>query len=133
MKKIVFFIFFIAFTSVFSQQATPLKQDSIIGVYQKVDVEPSYPGGINAFRTNFMNAFNAAKITAIGTVKCEASFIIDEEGNVSKIVATGNNPSMNNETVRSIREISKKKWEPAKINGKPVKYKFRLPLTMSFE
>ncbi len=40
---------------------------------------------------------------------------------------------MNKEMERVVKAMAKTKWNPAELNGKPVKYRFKLPITMQFE
>lgn len=138
MKKTSILIAILGFNLVFSQNQNsainktlqPEKKDSL---YQKTDEFPVYPGGINVFKKNFATMLNASKINAKGTIKSEAQLIISEEGNVTDIKIIGDNKSMNKEMERVAKLMSKTKWTPAKMNGKPVKFRFKLPITMSLE
>ncbi|WP_265426789.1 hypothetical protein [Chryseobacterium sp. YIM B08800] len=137
MKKTLIVTLFLSFGIFFSQNHTSAlnktfeleKKDSL---YQDADELPVYPGGINAFRNNFAKTFNSSKINANGLAKSEARFVISEEGIITDIVIIGENKSMNKEMERSIKSMSKTKWKPAILNGKPVKYLFRLPIAMNF-
>lgn len=120
---------------IFSQVASPLKEE-YVNVEKEIEErgkKPEYPGGINAFRKNFSQTFDGSKINDKGMVKSEAQFIISEEGIVTDIVTLGNSKSMNKEMERSIKAMSKTKWKPAELDGKPVKYRFKLPITMTFQ
>lgn len=93
----------------------------------------TYPGGMEAFRNNFAQIFDHSRISSKGRITTEAQFIVSEEGIINDIVITGDSKSMNREMERAIKKMSKTKWQPAELDGKPVKYRFRLPITMSFE
>ncbi|MBD3904966.1 energy transducer TonB [Chryseobacterium sp. Ch-15] len=137
MKKTLIVILFLSFGIFFSQNRTSAinktfeleKKDSL---YQDADELPVYPGGISAFRNNFAKTFDSSKINANGLGKSEARFVISEDGIITDIVIIGENKSMNKEMERSIKSMSKTKWKPALLNGQPVKYLFRLPITMNF-
>ncbi|MGD1318697.1 energy transducer TonB [Chryseobacterium sp. 2R14A] len=138
MKKTLILILFLAFNLIFSQNKTAdinktlelQKKDSL---YNEVDEPAVYPGGINTFRNNFAKTFNSSKINAKGKVKSEAQFVVSQEGIISDIKIIGDNKSMNKEMERAIKAMSKTKWEPAKIDGKPVKFYFKLPITINIE
>jgi hypothetical protein len=137
MKKISVLILMLGFHLVFSQQIPSADKTSEIEKIDSSTVKsgelPIYPGGIDVFKRNFSQMFNASKINAKGTVKSEAQLIISEGGNVTDIKIVGNNKSKNKEMERVAKIMSKTQWIPAKINGKPVKFKFKLPITMVFE
>ena len=50
----------------------------------------------------------------------------------SNIKIIGKNTDFNNEAERTIKSI-KTKWTPGKVNGQPVRSRFRFPVTMNFE
>ncbi|WP_449388932.1 hypothetical protein [Chryseobacterium lineare] len=133
MNKLLLLIILAGSTKVFSQEMISSKQENVIdeNVYETADSQPEYPGGINAFRTNFTKTFNASNINATGFIKSEAQFVISKEGMITDIKIVGANKSMNKEMERSIKALSKTIWKPAEIKGKPVKYKFKLPITMN--
>lgn len=136
MKKLLVLVVLISSIKIFSQETVVVKPEanpSNDTVYEKVDKIPEYPGGINAFRTNFSKTFDGSKINAKGMIKSEAQFVISKEGIITDIVIIGGNKSMNKEMERSIKAMSKTKWIPAEINRQYVNYKFKLPITMNFE
>ena len=67
-----------------------------------------------------------------GVVKSEVTFVVERDGSITDVKATGSNSAMNAEAIRTVKSI-KNKWAPAKINGQAVRYRYRLPLTMQFE
>ncbi len=102
-------------------------------VYSEVDQSPEFPGGIGAFRNKVSGSFNASSMKGDeGTVKTEVTFVVERDGSITDVKTDGKNLDFNSETIRTIKSI-KNKWTPAKINGKSVRYRFRLPLTMNFE
>lgn len=99
-----------------------------------VDVLPSYPGGINEFRTLVSKNFDTTVLTGQeGLMKSTIYFTIDENGNVSDFMSEGEHPKFNEEALRSIKlSNQEKKWTPAKKDGQNVSYVFKMPLTMQF-
>lgn len=133
MKKLHLFLLIINSLFAFAQEAKPEKQISKDSIYLTVDYAPEFPGGISKFRQTFAQNFDSSAIIEKGTVTCNAAFVISETGEIENIEAKGSSKSFNEETVRSLKSMKKIKWTPAKVNMTPVKYLFRLPLTMRFE
>jgi hypothetical protein len=50
---------------------------------------------------------------------------------MTEVKAYGDNESFNREAERGLLKI-KDKWTPAELNGEKVRYRFRIPLTISF-
>lgn len=102
-------------------------------VYTEVEQLAEFPGGINSFRTKVSNSFDTSVMQGDeGQVKSEITFVVERDGNITDVKATGPNRDFNAEAIRTVKSI-KNKWSPAKINGQAVRYRFRLPLTMVFE
>ena len=102
-------------------------------VYTEVEQLAEFPGGINKFRSSVSNSFDTSVMDGDeGTVKTEITFVVERDGSITDVKASGSNKDFNAEAMRTVKSI-KNKWTPAKINGKSVRYRFRLPLTMQFE
>ncbi|MFB9120239.1 energy transducer TonB [Bergeyella porcorum] len=102
-------------------------------IYTSVDQESEFPGGINSFRNEVSNNFDGSAMEGgEGTLKTEITFVVERDGSITQVKATGSNSDFNREAERTVKSI-RKKWTPAKINGQPVRSRFRLPLTMNFE
>ncbi|WP_294247284.1 energy transducer TonB [uncultured Chryseobacterium sp.] len=102
-------------------------------VYTEVEQTAEFPGGINSFRNKVASNFDGSAMNGDeGTVKTEITFVVERDGSITDVKASGGNSDFNAEAIRTIKSI-KNKWTPAKINGQSVRYRFRLPLTMNFE
>ena len=113
--------------------AVESKAPSTTEVYESVDQEAEFPGSLNSFRNKIAENFdNSAMEGGEGTLKTTVTFIVERDGSISDVKATGSNSDFNSEAVRTVKSI-RTKWVPAKINGQPVRQRFRLPLTMNFE
>ena len=93
-----------------------------------VDEDPTYAGGINGFRQFLANNIQYPQIAVDQGIegKCYVSFVVDRNGSISNVaVAKGIRgcPECDKEAVRVIR-MTQGKWGAAKVNGKPVKYKY---------
>jgi len=101
-------------------------------IYTDAEKRPEYPGGIDAFRSKVYHIFDSSVLKEDkGIIKTDVAFVVETDGTISDIKASGSSQSFNLEIIRTIRMI-KNKWAPALLNGKPVRYMFRLPLTMTF-
>lgn len=101
-------------------------------VYESVDQAAEYPGGTNSFRTKFSNNFDSGSLEGEGTLKTEITFVVERDGSISQIKATGSNSDFNKEAEATVKGI-KTKWTPGKVNGQPVRSRFRFPVTMNFQ
>lgn len=80
-----------------------------------------------------METFKIGKVNGSGQVKSEVRFVIDQQGFITDIQTIGANDSMNKEMERTLKKISKTAWKPAKLNGIPVKFRFKLPITINID
>lgn len=113
--------------------AVESKAPSTTEVYESVDQEAEFPGSLNSFRNKIGENFdNSAMEGGEGSLKTTVTFIVERDGTISDVKASGSNSDFNSEAVRTVKSI-RTKWVPAKINGQPVRQRFRLPLTMNFE
>ena len=102
-------------------------------VADKVDVEANFNDGINAFRNSVQSNFDGSQFEGSGDIlKTSVTFIVERDGTISNVKATGPDSAFNREAERSIRNI-KGKWQPAKVQGQNVRSYFRFPISMRFE
>ncbi|WP_415325075.1 energy transducer TonB [Chryseobacterium sp. MMS23-Vi53] len=98
-----------------------------------IDKAADYPGGINALRQEVANLFYTDGVYAEQkTVKANVAFIVEKDGTISNVQAQGDNFTFNRQAEIALYSVSEK-FSPAIIKGDPVRYRFKLPLTMSFE
>lgn len=101
-------------------------------VYESVDQSAEFPGSINTFRTKFQNNFDSGSLEGEGTLKTEITFVVERDGTLTQVKANGSNADFNREAEATVKGI-KTKWTPAKVNGQPVRSRFRFPITMNFQ
>lgn len=120
--------------SVNFSNSIPKVEDNTTHIYDSAETEAEFvEGGINTFRSIFAKNFNTGIFKGNeGLMSSEITFIVERDGTLSDFKAYGNSKKFNNEAVRSIKSITGK-WNPAKINGQPVRQRFRLPLKMNFK
>lgn len=109
--------------------ATP-KNDEII---KNVDVEADFVGGINSFRNKVMGDFDVSKFEGIGeTLRTTVTFVVERDGTISNVKATGPDAQFNREAERTVRNL-RGAWKPAQLNGQKVRSYFQFPISMMFE
>ena len=99
-----------------------------------MDQQAEFIGGINKFRNDVGNRVsdNQDNINADGTVSTTVTFVVEKDGSITQVHATGSNSSFNKEAEKAVQNV-RGKWKPGKLNGVPVRSRFRFPLTMKFE
>ncbi|HCR76284.1 MAG TPA: hypothetical protein DIW37_07795 [Chryseobacterium sp.] len=96
---------------------------------------PQYPGGMNELRNNISKSFDGSNVKASKEpYRTEINYTVLEDGNIADVKATGNNEAFNTEAVNSFKKANENiTWKPAEKDGKQVRYRMRIPLTMSFQ
>lgn len=98
-----------------------------------IDKAADYPGGINELRKEVADLFYLGGIYSdIKTIKANVGFIVETDGRISNVKAEGDNYTFNRQAEIAVYSVSQK-FSPAIVNGNPVRYRFRLPLTMNIE
>lgn len=112
------------------QPAIPVKNPDAI--LDKVDVEASFKGGVEAFRRIVGERFDTSVLDQSGTISAIVTFVVEKDGRISNVKAKGNDADFNREAERTIKDI-KTKWTPAKLEGQVVRSYFRIPISMRVE
>ena len=101
-------------------------------VHTLVDEEADYGnGGLNGFRVKVAENFDIEAVQGEGVLTTTVKFVVETNGTVSQVKATGSNADFNREAERVVRSI--KGWNPAKKGGVNVRSYYSLPLKMKFE
>ncbi|WP_159472227.1 M56 family metallopeptidase [Chryseobacterium sp. 18068] len=97
-------------------------------------VPAEYPGGNDELRKKMGYNFDSSSLDHQNNIiKGDIFIIVDENGKASGISAVGENEKFNTEAVRVAKLANENvTWTPAKIDGKPVRYKYKIPLAMQF-
>lgn len=97
-------------------------------------VMPEYPDGIDAFKKEIANNFNAgSEVTQEkGTLQSIVIFIIEKDGSILTAKGFGENPTFNRHAEIAVL-LTKKKWQPATKDGIPQRARLRVPFTLNFE
>ena len=101
-------------------------------IHTSVDVEADYGnGGLNGFRAKVHENFDTEAVEGEGILTTTVKFVVETNGTVSQVKATGSNADFNREAERVVRSI--KGWKPAKKGGVNVRSYYSLPLKMQFQ
>ena len=96
-----------------------------------LEMKPEYSGGISAFYDYIQKAFQwpEAAVSAGVSGKLIADFIIEKDGSITDVkVVQDLGYGTGEELIRVLR--NSKKWQPGKIHGIPVRYRYSLPLSL---
>ena len=98
----------------------------------QVDILPEYPGGINNARKYVSEHVEypaeALENDIEGTII--VTFVIEQDGSITNIkIDKGLSYSLDQEVVKVIRTMPK--WIPAKLDGKFVRYRMRMPVSFN--
>jgi hypothetical protein len=137
MKLIFVTLFALAFVPLFCQTEIPLDSLDIEGkVFEKVEVEASFPGGETAWRKYLEKNLNpnvpVENGAPIGIYTVIVQFIVDRNGNISDVKTLTNfGFGMEQEVIRIIQKGPS--WTPASQSNKPVKAYRKQPITFVIE
>lgn len=101
-------------------------------IFEKVEIEADYPGGVQAWRNylekNLDPSVPVDKGAPAGNYMVLVQFVVDKEGNLSEIKSlTNHGYGMEQEVLRIIKNSGK--WNPAIQDGRPVKAYRKQPVT----
>lgn len=133
-------LLFFSSTIAFSQTPPPPPPVDTTGsldkIFDRVEAEASYPGGVNEwirFLQKNLNAETPVNNNApAGKFTVLVQFIVDKDGSISEIKPlTSLGYGMEQEVVRILKQSGK--WTPAIQNGRPVKAYRKQPVTFQVE
>lgn len=137
MKKILIFIVCLGFGLASSQEkkAEDLPSDhppkGVSASEERKQAE--YPGGINVFMRDVFKKINTKRLKGgAGKAQANARFSVNSQGDIDKLVVTGNNETVNKEVERVMRSM-KTKWTPGEFKGSPVETMYNLPFVVNFD
>ena len=112
------------------------KEDDENKIFDKVEIEASFPGGDSKWRQYLERNANGQVATdngaPEGTYTTVVQFVVDKEGNISDVRAlTNHGYGMEEEAVRVIKKGPK--WTPAVQNGRQVKAYRKQPITFQVQ
>lgn len=137
-KKLAAILFLITVLSGMAFSQTNATKDTVPDprIFERVEVEASYPGGEQAWRSFLEKNLNANTPVdngaPAGSYTVWVQFIVNKDGLVSEITPlTKMGYGMENEVVRIMKKAGN--WEPATQNGRTVKAYRKQPVTFIVE
>lgn len=114
------------------QDTFPGIDSTIEKVYEKVEIEASFPGGDKVWRNFLEQKLNATVPLNYGAPPGKytviVQFVVDKEGKISDLKAlTNHGYGMEAEVIRLLKKAPK--WNPAIQEGRPVKAYRKQPVT----
>lgn len=104
-------------------------------IFTTVEQKAEYPGGVVAL-FQFLNAniqYPELAVERDIEGRVVVHFVVEKDGYISDIkIARGKHPLLDVEAARVVKSITKK-FIPAKLNGKNVRYWFALPVTFKLQ
>lgn len=92
-----------------------------------------YPGGFNSMRQQIVDLFYAEGLLPEQKImKAHLLFVVEKDGSISSVKAEGENFNFNRQAEIALYLLPER-FTPAYTNGIPVRYRFRLPLSINFE
>jgi protein TonB len=132
MKKI-FLLLSVLFLSLAAQAQSVENADSVAvekTVYQVVEEQPSFPGGMRAMMKYLADNIKYPRISRDNKSQGRAivRFTVNVDGAISdaEVVRSTGDIYLDKEAIRVVEAMPK--WVPGKENGKPVRMKYTMPI-----
>jgi len=107
------------------------KASSVSPVNTQVkDKNPEFPGGLGAFRKEFVSQFQTQPLLALGIQEASATamFVVEKDGSMSNIkIESYKNVIIRDEFIKALKKINTK-WIPGEKDGEKVRVRMRQPL-----
>lgn len=96
------------------------------------NTSPKHPKGSDFFKKEMTDNFYADAIQGKNRVECKVYFIIEKDGSITSVKASGDNEQFNRQAELSVL-LTQEKWEPAIRNGQPERAFMSVPLVLNFD
>ena len=99
-------------------------------VYDRVEVMPEFPGGMQGLFEYMQNNVNYPKEAKNQKIEGRVivSFIVEKDGSISEVhPLTAVHPLLDKEAIRLVNEMPR--WKPGTEKGKAVRVSFALPVS----
>jgi len=136
MKKFLFLILVCYTQNMLSQYKEPtIKKDpdAVINKTEEtptVDTNPEFPGGSDALYNDFLKKNYKAPYVDNLKGKIYVTFMVEKDGTLSNIKVLRDIGHGTGEEAIRVLKLSPK-WIPAKKNGKPVRWQYSFPITIT--
>lgn len=96
-------------------------------VVVSADTPPEFPGGFSAFNKSFVEGIPTLALKHNKKLDTHIYFIVEKDGYVRNMVALGSDKKHNEAAELGIKRVTKR-WKPALVDGKPVRYLYNFSL-----
>lgn len=132
MKRIIIALFLMILAqSGKAQNLTSVENRSNEQIYTLVDVAAAPEGGIQKFYSDFAKAFKTLNVpnSSIVQLRIMLTFVVEKDGSFTEIKAL-RDPGFGagTEAIRVMQSMPR--WIPGLLEGRPVRCKFSLPITV---
>lgn len=101
-------------------------------IYTAVETPPNCPGGMDEFRKFIAENYKSPKVDKDIKGNVLVQFVIEEDGSLSDIKAIRDlGYGTGEEAIRVLKLFGK--WNPGYQNGKPVRVRYTLPISISIK
>lgn len=134
MKNLVFLLGLVLAGNMYSQNALQDQRDTTHKATEGdfvtaiPDVQAAYPGGLEKLREGMVDNITLRKeCKEMSEIRIEARFVVEKTGEIGEIkIMKSNCDELNAKVIAAIRKL--KKFQPASLNGKPVRQYFLIPV-----
>ncbi|QYJ69343.1 energy transducer TonB [Flavobacterium litorale] len=98
--------------------------------------KPEYiDGGMEGFYSYIYKHFKIPRISKVMTARIYLSFVIEKDGSMSEIkLLRDPGYGLGREAIRVLKKVNRnKKWIPGKLNGKTIRARYNLPITVNVD
>lgn len=98
-------------------------------VHDAAEQMPSFPGGQSAMMSYLSKSIKYPLVAEENGIQGRVivSFVVEKDGSISSVKVThGVDPSLDKEAVRVVKSMPR--WTPGRIDGKPVRVKYTVPV-----
>lgn len=111
------------------QELKEMQEQAEEQIFEKPDILPSFPGGDIALLEFLSKNIKYPSICQEQSIhgRVYASFVVEKDGSITNIkIMRSPHPAMSGEATRMLKIMPR--WVPGKLNGKPVRVKFSVPI-----
>ena len=99
-------------------------------IYQPVELQPEFPGGIQALMKFLKENVQYPSISRENNSqgKTYVNFVVNTDGSIQnvEVMKSSGDENLDNEAIRFVKTMPK--WSPGKQDGKPVRVRFTIPV-----
>lgn len=107
--------------------------DNTIYTTAGLQVQPDFPGGVDSFRAFVSKNFRVPEVDQDMTVRIIVQFVVEKDGSLTDVKAVRDPGYGLGKEAERVVKSNKVKWSPGIQNGKPVRTRFMLPISLNIK